>query len=137
MLDAPEMTAASLSRTKQAREKRIKLGGSFRIPGNSTAGAEPDGSAIAPITKPQPKRTQVKRGHWRGDCRGCECSAVAEIAATEQINKSYVSRILRLALLAPDIVETILEGWSDQVPMLEQLERPLPASWEEQRSHLS
>ena len=44
-----------------------------------------------------------------------------------------MSRILRLALLAPDIVEAILGGWADQRVMLEQLERPLPAGWEEQR----
>jgi hypothetical protein len=43
---------------------------------------------------------------------------------------------LRLALLAPDIVEAILAGRTDQVLMLEQLERPLPASWEEQRTVL-
>jgi hypothetical protein len=36
-------------------------------------------------------------------------------------------------LLAPDIIETVLEGWQDQVLMLEKLERPLPTSWEEQR----
>jgi hypothetical protein len=39
-------------------------------------------------------------------------------------------------LLAPDIVEAILGGRADQSPMLEQLERPLPASWEEQRKQL-
>ena len=44
-----------------------------------------------------------------------------------------MSRILRLALLAPDIIEMILEGWSDQALMLERLERPLPADWAEQR----
>jgi hypothetical protein len=43
---------------------------------------------------------------------------------------------LRLALLAPDIVEAILAGTEDQAVMLEQLERPLPASWEEQRRWL-
>ena len=47
-----------------------------------------------------------------------------------------MSRILRLALLAPDIVEAILTGSTDQGLMLEQLERPLPASWEEQRGML-
>jgi hypothetical protein len=52
---------------------------------------------------------------------------------TENISKSYVSRILRMALLAPDIVEAIVGGRADQSLMLERLERPLPASWEEQR----
>jgi hypothetical protein len=47
-----------------------------------------------------------------------------------------VSRILRLALLAPDIVDAILAGRTDQGMLLEQLERPLPASWGEQRNYL-
>jgi hypothetical protein len=44
-----------------------------------------------------------------------------------------VNRILRLALLAPDLVERILAGTADQALVLEQLERPLPACWVEQR----
>jgi hypothetical protein len=41
-----------------------------------------------------------------------------------------------LALLAPDIIEAIIAGSMDQGVMLEQLERPLPARWAEQREHL-
>jgi hypothetical protein len=41
-----------------------------------------------------------------------------------------------LALLAPDIVEPILTGSTDQGMMLEQLERPLPMSWNEQQGLL-
>jgi hypothetical protein len=63
-------------------------------------------------------------------------TSVSEIGDAENISKSYVSRILRLALLAPDIVEVILAGRTDQGMMLEKLERPLPAGWEEQRGWL-
>jgi hypothetical protein len=49
------------------------------------------------------------------------------------MSKTYISRILRLALLAPDLVDAILAGRTDQGMVLEQLERPLRASWEEQR----
>jgi hypothetical protein len=43
-----------------------------------------------------------------------------------------VSRILRLALLAPDLVEAVFGD-----PLIrENLERPLPASWEAQRDQL-
>jgi hypothetical protein len=62
---------------------------------------------------------------------------VTEIGDAENISKSYVSRILRLALLAPAIVEGILAGTTDQAPVLEELERPLPASWDEQRRLVS
>jgi hypothetical protein len=54
----------------------------------------------------------------------------------ENISKSYVG-ILRLALLPPDIVEAIVAGRTDQGMILEQLERPLPASWDEQRGACS
>jgi hypothetical protein len=64
-------------------------------------------------------------------------ASVSDIGDGESISKSYVSRILRLALLAPDLIEAILAGRTDQTLMLEQLERPLPASWEEQRGWLT
>ena len=37
-------------------------------------------------------------------------ATIAEIAAAEQINESYVGRVLRLTLLAPDTVEAIMDG---------------------------
>ena len=41
-------------------------------------------------------------------------ASVSEIGETENISKSYVSRILRLALLAPDVVDAILAGRTNQ-----------------------
>ena len=100
----------------------------------------PDWSAIVPNSKPQPDGTLVKAlaraWRWQKLLDEGVYTSVSEIGDTENISKSYVSRILRLALLAPDIVEAILTGSTDQGMMLEQLERPLPASWEEQREAL-
>ena len=62
--------------------------------------------------------------------------SVTEIAEAERISKSYVSRILRLALPAPDIVEATLGGWADQRVMLERPERRLPVGWEGQRTQV-
>jgi hypothetical protein len=97
----------------------------------------PDGSAIVPASKPQPDGTLLKAlaraWRWQRMLDDSVYASVSDIGDAENISKSYVSRILRLALLAPDIVEAILGGRADQSPMLEQLERPLPASWEEQR----
>jgi hypothetical protein len=108
-----------------------RRGGRKRIVG-------PDGSAVVPATKPQPERTLVKAlaraWRWQRMLDEGIYSTVSEIGDAENISKSYVSRILRLALLAPDIVEEILTGGMDQGVILEQLERPLPASWEEQLS---
>jgi hypothetical protein len=98
----------------------------------------PDGGEIVPPTKPQPDRTLVKAlaraWRWQQLLDSGMHTSVTEIAEVEGIGKSYVSRILRLALLAPDIVDAILAGKTDHAPMLETLERPLPASWEEQRA---
>jgi hypothetical protein len=57
-----------------------------------------------------------------------DASSASEIRDAEDISKSYVSRILRLALLAPDVVEAILAKRTDQGMMLEQLEGSSPGS---------
>jgi hypothetical protein len=101
----------------------------------------PDGSAIVPRSRPQPDRSLVKAlaraWRWQRMLDEGVYATVSEIGDAENISKSYVSRILRLALLSPVIVEAILAGRTDQSPMLEQLELPLPACWEEQRRLLS
>jgi hypothetical protein len=100
----------------------------------------PDGTELAPATRPQPDGTLAKAlaraWRWQKLLDDGVYASVSDIGDAENISKSYVSRILRLALLAPDIIEAILAGRTDQGMILEQLERPLPASWEEQRRGL-
>jgi ParB-like chromosome segregation protein Spo0J len=97
----------------------------------------PDGSELVRSSKPQADGTVVKAlaraWRWQRQLDEEFYSSVSDIGEAEGISKSYVSRILRLALLAPDIIEAILGGRTDQSLMLERLERPLPAGWEEQR----
>jgi hypothetical protein len=97
----------------------------------------PDGSELTPPTKPQPDGVLVKAlaraWRWQKLLDRGVFGSVTEIAEAEKISKSFVSRILRLALLAPGIVDAILGGWADHRVMLEQLERSLPAGWEAQR----
>jgi hypothetical protein len=93
--------------------------------------------AIVPALKPQPDGTLVKAlaRAWRLQRMLDEgrYASVSEFGDADNISKSYVSRVLRMALLAPDIVEAILRRSTDQGMVLEELERPLPASWEEQQ----
>jgi len=56
-----------------------------------------------------------------------------ELAAAEKINSSYVSRLLRLTLLAPDIVEAILDGRQSEAMTLPGLMEPFPLEWGCQR----
>ena len=96
--------------------------------------------AHAELERPQPDGTLVKAlaraWRWQRMLDEGVYTSVSEIGDTENISKSYVSRILRLALLAPDIIEAILGGRVDQSLMLERLEGPLPASWKEQHQLL-
>jgi hypothetical protein len=74
----------------------------------------PDGSELAPSSKPQGDGTLVKalaRAHrWQRMLEHGEYGTLAELADAEGISRSYVSRVLRLTLLAPDIAERILDG---------------------------
>lgn len=60
--------------------------------------------------------------------RGSAC-----LAEKEKISSSYLARILRLTLLAPDIVETILDGRQPKGLWLADFMEPFPAEWDEQR----
>jgi hypothetical protein len=97
----------------------------------------PDGSAIVPTNKPQPDGTLVKAiaraWRWQRMLDEGVYVSVQEIAEAERINKSYVGRILRLASLAPYIVEQILAGTADQRLMQETLKKGVPVGWEHQR----
>ncbi len=55
----------------------------------------------------------------------------------EKIDSSYVSRLLRLTLLALDIVEAILEGRQPDGMTLPALMEPFPVGWEGQREALA
>ncbi len=59
--------------------------------------------------------------------------SAGQIADAEGVSRSFVSRLLRLTLLAPDIVETILEGTQPKGVQLEDLTRAMSSGWEEQR----
>jgi hypothetical protein len=100
----------------------------------------PDGSEIVPTSKAQPDGALLKAlaraWRWQRMLDKGVYISVQEIGDAENISKSYVSRILRLALLAPDIIEAILAKRTDQWLIMERLERPLPMSWEDQRSLL-
>lgn len=71
---------------------------------------------------------------WRELLESGRYATVKEIATSEQINESYVSRLLRLTLLAPDIVEQIVDGRQPAATTLASLMVKLSVRWKEQRS---
>ena len=70
---------------------------------------------------------------WRRMLESGRFATINELAAAEKINASYVSRLLRLTLLAPDIVEAILDGRQPEGMTLPRLMKPFPAEWDQQR----
>lgn len=70
---------------------------------------------------------------WRRMLESGRFGTINELAAAEKINSSYVSRVLRLTLLAPDIVEAILDGRQPADLELTCLMGPLLTDWEMQR----
>ena len=62
-------------------------------------------------------------------------ASIAELARAEKINESYVCRVLRLTLLAPDIVEAVLDGRRPDMT-LPMLMGALPEVWGLQREML-
>jgi hypothetical protein len=79
----------------------------------------------------------VVRAHrWRQLLESGEYASSAELAKAENVNDSYLSRILRLTLIAPEIIEAILAGRQPVTLQLDNLLKPLPAAWSQQRRAL-
>jgi hypothetical protein len=59
---------------------------------------------------------------------------IEDLARSKGIAKTYISQILRLTLLAPDIVEAILDGRQPATMQLDDLLAGFPLEWEGQQS---
>ena len=70
------------------------------------------------------------RWHWLID-EG-HYQTIAEISQAENMSASYISRVSRLMLLSPRIVEAILNGQQPRLLELRQLLKPFPLDWDEQ-----
>lgn len=96
---------------------------------------ESDGVPVRP--NPSPDDTLLKalaRAHrWKRVLESGAVQSLNELAEAEKINPSYLSRIYRLTLLAPDIVEAILDGRQPRTLQLADLMDDMPVEWERQR----
>jgi hypothetical protein len=71
---------------------------------------------------------------WREMLESGEYPTIREIARAEKINEAYVGRVLRLTLLAPEVVELILNGRQLLALQLEALMALFPLEWTAQRA---
>lgn len=64
-------------------------------------------------------------------------ASITEMAADERLERGYLGSLLRLTLLAPDIVETILNGRQSYCMTLPWVLGRLPVVWAEQREAIN
>ena len=96
----------------------------------------PNGMAAAPTPRSRLDSALLKalaRGfRWRKLLETGHFATIQEIAKAENINPSYISRVLRLTLLAPEIVEAILAGTQPAGLTRAEVMKPFPMEWQRQ-----
>jgi len=92
----------------------------------------------------QPRRTDntlvkalARAFRWKRMLETGEFATIAELAEREGIAPSYMTRVLRLTLLAPDIIAAILDGKQEPEVTLAQVLEPFPLTWQHQEQHFS
>ena len=117
----------------------IKVPFAVRKRGGRKLVLTPDGAPVS-SRAPQIDSTLIKAiaraFRWQKMLETGRYETIKEIAKAEKINPSYVSRILRLTLLAPTTVEAIIGGRADAAPTLAEAMAPFPVAWARQAGHV-
>ena len=103
----------------------------------SPAGEQPWAPPQPRVDKPLVKAL-ARAFHWKEMLESGQYATVNELAKAENMNASYVGHVLRLTLLAPDIVEAILDGCQPPAMQLKPFIRNgFPVEWERQRQQMA
>lgn len=107
----------------------VKRGGKkeMLLPADAPTQRRPDDALVKAL---------ARAFRWKRMLDSGEFATIAELAACEKITLSYLTRVLRLTLLAPDLVAAILDGRQGPEVTLARLMEPLPAEWTEQLQSL-
>lgn len=90
----------------------------------------PDGRTLSPTRgDPALVKALARAFRWKRMMDDGRYGSINQLAAAEKINESYVSRVLRLILLAPEIVEVILDGRQSAEVRLPVLMKVFPVWW--------
>ncbi|TYO91163.1 hypothetical protein [Oceanicella actignis] len=93
----------------------------------------PDGAPVQRRTDNTLIKALARAFRWKRTLESGEFNTINELAEHEGIAPSYTTRVLRLTLLAPDIVAAILDGRQGPEVTLGRLLEPFPVEWEVQR----
>lgn len=97
----------------------------------------PEGAPIQRRTDNTLVKALARAFRWKKMLESGEFNTIAELAEREGIAHSYMTRVLRLTLLAPDIVEAILDERQGPDVTLARVLEPFPMEWEAQFLHLN
>jgi hypothetical protein len=96
----------------------------------------PEG-VTAPARNPSRDETLIKalvRAHrWRRRIESGQAKSITDLAEQEGVTVAYVCRLLPLTCLAPEILETILDGRQPKGLRLAELLGNGPLAWDKQR----
>ncbi len=81
-------------------------------------------------------RTLARGRRWYEELTSGRTRSMREIAQREHISERYVSRTVHGALIAPDLIERVLQGRQPTQLTISRLRNPLPIDWNEQRREL-
>ena len=95
----------------------------------------PEGAAQLRRTDSTLIKALARAYRWKRLLDAGSFATIEEIAAHERISASYLTRVMRLTLLAPDIIEAILDGRTPALGM-DELLSPMTQLWSEQRALL-
>jgi len=93
----------------------------------------PEGAAQPQRTDSTLVKALTRAFRWKRMRESGEFANIAELAEREGIGPSYMTRVLRLTLLAPDIVEAILDWKQGAEVTLARVLEPFPLAWNDQR----
>ena len=92
----------------------------------------PEGATQSRRTDSTLVKALARAFRWKRMLESGEFATIAELAEREGIAPSYMTRVLRLTLLAPDIVEAILDGTHGPEVTLARVLEPFPEEWRAQ-----
>ena len=95
----------------------------------------PDASAARPRSDNTLIKALGRAFRWKRMMESGQFATTAELAEREGIAVTYMTRVLRLNLLAPNIVEAILDGQQGPDVTLARLLEPFPALWQQHLDH--
>ena len=105
----------------------VKRGGrkEMQVPADTRTRRHPDDALIKAL---------ARAFRWKRMLESGEFATIAELAAREAIPSTYMARVLRLTLLAPELIEAIIDGRQPRTLTLPTVMKPFPMAWMEQRT---